>query len=167
MVHCRGCCRQYQQSEASTRELTDRTKKAEREAARLRLEVQTLQVALREGDVLRRQLHNTIQELRGNIRVLCRVRPLLKSEGWNGAIAKNPHQGVFVFPPPTHFELGDPVSVESSKDKKSNRFVFDKVGLLFSLKALPLQFFGDFPARFSTHCVRNKPCSMRCRRCCR
>jgi hypothetical protein len=29
---------------------------------------------------LRRTLHNQLQELRGNIRVLCRVRPLLPGE---------------------------------------------------------------------------------------
>ncbi|XP_024526400.1 kinesin-like protein KIN-14N [Selaginella moellendorffii] len=35
---------------------------------------------LREGEMLRRKLHNTIQELKGNIRVFCRVRPLLPDE---------------------------------------------------------------------------------------
>ncbi|KAL5272560.1 hypothetical protein ACHWQZ_G000686 [Mnemiopsis leidyi] len=32
------------------------------------------------GEKLRRKLHNTIQELKGNIRVYCRVRPFLSSE---------------------------------------------------------------------------------------
>lgn len=35
---------------------------------------------LREGESLRRKLHNTVQELKGNIRVFCRVRPLLMAE---------------------------------------------------------------------------------------
>lgn len=35
---------------------------------------------LREGESLRRKLHNTVQELKGNIRVFCRVRPLLVTE---------------------------------------------------------------------------------------
>ncbi|ORX73543.1 kinesin-domain-containing protein [Linderina pennispora] len=35
---------------------------------------------LRKEETMRRQLHNTIQELKGNIRVFCRVRPLLGSE---------------------------------------------------------------------------------------
>ena len=30
-----------------------------------------------EGDEIRRKMHNTIQELRGNIRVYVRVRPFL------------------------------------------------------------------------------------------
>nr|AMS24245.1 kinesin 14-Ib protein [Marsilea vestita] len=32
---------------------------------------------LNEAEIIRRKLHNTIQELKGNIRVFCRVRPLL------------------------------------------------------------------------------------------
>lgn len=35
---------------------------------------------LREQETLRRKLHNTIQELKGNIRVFCRVRPSLATE---------------------------------------------------------------------------------------
>ena len=35
----------------------------------------TLESKLREQESLRRALHNTIQELKGNIRVFCRVRP--------------------------------------------------------------------------------------------
>ncbi|CAK9142310.1 unnamed protein product [Ilex paraguariensis] len=34
-----------------------------------------------EGEKLRKKLHNTILELKGNIRVFCRVRPLLSDEG--------------------------------------------------------------------------------------
>lgn len=35
---------------------------------------------LRNEETLRRKLHNQVQELKGNIRVFCRVRPSLKSE---------------------------------------------------------------------------------------
>ena len=37
--------------------------------------LETLEAKLREQETLRRALHNTIQELKGNIRVFCRVRP--------------------------------------------------------------------------------------------
>ena len=35
---------------------------------------------VQEGELIRRKLHNTVQELKGNIRVFCRLRPLLTSE---------------------------------------------------------------------------------------
>lgn len=43
-------------------------------------EVEALREKCYDGEVTRRQLHNTIQELRGNIRVFARVRPLMGPE---------------------------------------------------------------------------------------
>ncbi|XP_032094613.1 LOW QUALITY PROTEIN: kinesin-like protein KIFC1 [Thamnophis elegans] len=48
------------------------------EGLRARLEV--LEEQLHQGEMERRCLHNALQELKGNIRVFCRVRPLLASE---------------------------------------------------------------------------------------
>lgn len=42
--------------------------------------VQDLESKIREHESVRRSLHNTIQELKGNIRVFCRMRPLLAEE---------------------------------------------------------------------------------------
>ncbi|KAK7076576.1 Kinesin-like protein kifc1 [Halocaridina rubra] len=42
--------------------------------------IEELNLKLLQGEDLRRKLHNTVQELKGNIRVFCRVRPLLKEE---------------------------------------------------------------------------------------
>ncbi|KAI8319497.1 kinesin-domain-containing protein [Martensiomyces pterosporus] len=42
--------------------------------------IDELEAKLRKEETMRRQLHNTIQELKGNIRVFCRVRPLLGKE---------------------------------------------------------------------------------------
>ncbi|KAJ3125213.1 kinesin-like nuclear fusion protein [Nowakowskiella sp. JEL0407] len=42
--------------------------------------IATLEAKERESETIRRRLHNTIQELKGNIRVFCRVRPTLPGE---------------------------------------------------------------------------------------
>jgi kinesin family protein C1 len=48
------------------------------EAARGRID--ELEVEVREAEMVRRRLHNMVQELKGNIRVFARVRPLLSSD---------------------------------------------------------------------------------------
>ncbi|KAJ1957425.1 kinesin-like nuclear fusion protein [Dispira parvispora] len=48
-----------------------------------------LEAKLREEETVRRRLHNTIQELKGNIRVFCRVRPLLHSDLGTDSDGKN------------------------------------------------------------------------------
>ncbi|KZT64495.1 kinesin-domain-containing protein [Daedalea quercina L-15889] len=50
----------------------------ELEAARKR--IAELEKETREAESMRRKLHNMVQELKGNIRVFCRVRPLLPSD---------------------------------------------------------------------------------------
>lgn len=40
-----------------------------------------LEEKVRQGESIRRKLHNTIQELRGNVRVFARTRPFLPSDG--------------------------------------------------------------------------------------
>lgn len=39
-----------------------------------------LKARLRQEETLRRQLHNTVQELKGNIRVFCRIRAVIPSD---------------------------------------------------------------------------------------
>ncbi|KAF8624912.1 hypothetical protein AX15_005644 [Amanita polypyramis BW_CC] len=43
-------------------------------------EVETLKLEAMESEMVRRKLHNMVQELKGNIRVFCRVRPVLPSD---------------------------------------------------------------------------------------
>uniref|UniRef100_A0A6J0VCU3 Kinesin-like protein n=1 Tax=Pogona vitticeps TaxID=103695 RepID=A0A6J0VCU3_9SAUR len=46
----------------------------------LQARVSELEQKLHDSEMERRQLHNMVQELKGNIRVFCRVRPLLRGE---------------------------------------------------------------------------------------
>ncbi len=41
--------------------------------------IDSLEAKLREEETVRRRLHNMVLELKGNIRVFCRVRPLLRT----------------------------------------------------------------------------------------
>ena len=52
----------------------------EKNIEQLTCSVAEMECKLRSEESTRRQLHNTIQELKGNIRVYCRVRPTLESE---------------------------------------------------------------------------------------
>ncbi|GAV71260.1 Kinesin domain-containing protein [Cephalotus follicularis] len=73
---------------------------------------------LNEGERLRKKLHNTILELKGNIRVFCRVRPLLPDDGV-GAEAP-----VISYPTSTE-ALGRGIDMIQSGQKYP--FTFDKV----------------------------------------
>ncbi|XP_042030794.1 kinesin-like protein KIN-14N [Salvia splendens] len=70
-----------------------------------------------EGEKLRKKLHNTILELKGNIRVFCRVRPFLSDDGV-GADAK-----VISFPTATE-TMGRGIDVTQNGQKLA--FTFDK-----------------------------------------
>ncbi|KAL9366349.1 hypothetical protein Peur_037548 [Populus x canadensis] len=71
-----------------------------------------------EGETLRKKLHNTILELKGNIRVFCRVRPLLPEDS-PGADGKD------VSYPTTTESLGRGIDLTQNGQKYS--FTFDKV----------------------------------------
>nr|XP_043621864.1 kinesin-like protein KIN-14N [Erigeron canadensis] len=71
-----------------------------------------------EGEALRKKLHNTVLELKGNIRVFCRVRPLLLDEGVEKEIK------TITFPTTTE-ALGR--GIEVVQHGQSHPFMFDKV----------------------------------------
>ncbi|KAL6313978.1 hypothetical protein AAG906_011709 [Vitis piasezkii] len=75
------------------------------------------EIKIIEGEKLRKKLHNTILELKGNIRVFCRVRPLLADD--SAAEAK-----VISYPTSTEF-FGRGIDLMQSGQKHS--FTFDKV----------------------------------------
>ncbi|KAE8723061.1 Kinesin-1 [Hibiscus syriacus] len=71
-----------------------------------------------DGENLRKKLHNTILELKGNIRVFCRVRPLLPDDG---AAA----EGAIISYPTSTESLGRGIDLKQSGQKYP--FTFDKV----------------------------------------
>ncbi|XP_050288816.1 kinesin-like protein KIN-14C isoform X2 [Quercus robur] len=71
-----------------------------------------------EGEKLRKKLHNTILELKGNIRVFCRVRPLLPEDG------VGTESTVIAYPTSTE-TLGRGIDLVQSGQKYP--FTFDKV----------------------------------------
>lgn len=81
---------------------------------------------LRKEETLRRKLHNQVQELKGNIRVFCRVRPPLESE---------PESDIAQIAFPDNEEESKEISVMGPEEKsslgivsrKNNAFSFDRV----------------------------------------
>ncbi|XP_058779935.1 kinesin-like protein KIN-14N [Vicia villosa] len=71
-----------------------------------------------EGEKLRKELHNTILELKGNIRVFCRVRPLLPEEGCNT-------EGKIISYPTSMEASGR--GVELAQNGQKHSFTFDRV----------------------------------------
>ncbi|KAL7592150.1 kinesin-like protein KIN-14N [Lactuca sativa] len=71
-----------------------------------------------EGEALRKKMHNTILELKGNIRVFCRVRPFLSDDGID-SVTKT-----ISFPTTTE-ALGR--GIEVVQQGQTHPFMFDKV----------------------------------------
>ncbi|KAI5412161.1 kinesin-like protein KIN-14N [Lathyrus oleraceus] len=71
-----------------------------------------------EGEKLRKELHNTILELKGNIRVFCRVRPLLPEEGCSA-------EGKTISYPTSMEASGR--GVELAQNGQKHSFTFDRV----------------------------------------
>ncbi|XP_047334579.1 kinesin-like protein KIN-14N [Impatiens glandulifera] len=76
------------------------------------------ELKLEVGEKLRKDLHNTIMELKGNIRVFCRVRPLLPEEG-------NFEEAKVISYPVAAESLGRGIHVTHNGKKDS--FTFDRV----------------------------------------
>ncbi|CAN1319086.1 Kinesin-like protein KIN-14C [Linum perenne] len=74
---------------------------------------------LLEGEKLRKKLHNTILELKGNIRVFCRVRPVLPDDGCRADTQVISYPGAFE-------SLGRGIDVVQNAGQKYP-FTFDKV----------------------------------------
>ncbi|KAK2791814.1 kinesin-like nuclear fusion protein [Onygenales sp. PD_12] len=66
--------------ESGNKEQSDAFARLDQELRDALAETQAAKDKLRKEETLRRKLHNQVQELKGNIRVFCRVRPLLGGE---------------------------------------------------------------------------------------
>lgn len=92
---------------------------------------------LRTEETLRRKLHNQVQELKGNIRVFCRVRPPLESDSESARITypdkDSDSKEVEVLGQPEKSSLGKVTT-------KINSFAFDRV---FSPNSLNADVFGE------------------------
>ncbi|KAJ2181944.1 kinesin-like nuclear fusion protein [Coemansia sp. RSA 551] len=82
---CRGLRAKVEQLEDVVNEREIRIAELEQDVATRSHTIEELEAKLRKEETMRRNLHNTIQELKGNIRVFCRVRPLLGEEKDAGA----------------------------------------------------------------------------------
>ncbi|RLM01923.1 hypothetical protein CFD26_108165 [Aspergillus turcosus] len=88
-------------------------------------ETEATKEKLRKEESLRRKLHNQVQELKGNIRVFCRVRPSLESEVAEAAQIEYPDQSeeckeICLLGPEERSALG-------TVTRKNNNFSFDRV----------------------------------------
>ncbi|KAF9344923.1 kinesin-like nuclear fusion protein [Mortierella sp. AD094] len=99
----------------------------ERKLSESQMTVQELEQRIRQEETIRRRLHNTIQELKGNIRVFCRVRPVVRPEG---ASKTETTTALIKYPDQEGREIEFSHATESatgSQIEKTYPFTFDKV----------------------------------------
>nr|XP_043628795.1 kinesin-like protein KIN-14N [Erigeron canadensis] len=105
-------------SDVSAFEIRTGYEEQKRANSELQLRLAEAEMKLVEGESLRKKLHNTILELKGNIRVFCRVRPLLFED------AADTETKTVSFPTTTE-NLGRGIELLQQGQKHS--FTFDKV----------------------------------------
>ncbi|XP_010482874.1 PREDICTED: kinesin-like protein KIN-14N [Camelina sativa] len=112
--------RRLQVSDLTTFEKINEFEDQKQSIIDLKSRVEEAELKLVEGEKLRKKLHNTILELKGNIRVFCRVRPLLPGEN-------NGEEGKTISYPTSLEALGRGIDLMQNAQKHS--FTFDKVFL--------------------------------------
>ncbi|KAG6590991.1 kinesin-like protein [Phytophthora cinnamomi] len=73
-------CKVKREADILRRRLSELTSQGAQSIAQKDRMISELQAKVKQGDKLRRAMHNTIQELRGNVRVFARTRPFLPSD---------------------------------------------------------------------------------------
>ncbi|CAH0516224.1 unnamed protein product [Peronospora belbahrii] len=74
-------CKVKREADILRRRLNELTSRGAQSIAQKDSMILELQEKIKQGDKQRRAMHNTIQELRGNVRVFARTRPFLPSDG--------------------------------------------------------------------------------------
>ncbi|KAI8870045.1 kinesin-domain-containing protein [Ramicandelaber brevisporus] len=74
----RGLKLRLEATETTLRMREERINQLERDLDDANKNIEKMEAKIRDEEQVRRKLHNTIQELKGNIRVFCRVRPLFE-----------------------------------------------------------------------------------------
>lgn len=67
-------------AEAQTERLSEENRGLKAKIAEFEVLLPAMEERLRDSEAIRRRLHNTVLELKGNVRVFCRVRPLSQEE---------------------------------------------------------------------------------------
>ncbi|CAN8246212.1 unnamed protein product [Cochlearia groenlandica] len=104
-------------NESRSHTMTDYEEQKQR-CRELRVSLDDAEHKLYEGELVRKKLHNTILELKGNIRVFCRVRPLLPEDGGR-------HEATAIAYPTSTESLGRGIDLVQNGNKHS--FTFDEV----------------------------------------
>ncbi|ESQ54555.1 hypothetical protein EUTSA_v10024503mg [Eutrema salsugineum] len=112
--------RKLQVADLSTFEKMNEFEEQKESIIELKGRLEEAELKLIEGEKLRKKLHNTIQELKGNIRVFCRVRPLLSGENTSD-------EAKTISYPISLEALGRGIDLMQNGQKHS--FTFDKVFL--------------------------------------
>jgi kinesin family protein C1 len=108
--------------------------------------VQQLEDDLQDAEMSRRRLHNMVQELKGNIRVFCRVRPVLPSEltPAQGEAVKDASEVTARIEYPDRLDHKEIVlnstseSATGQERKETWQFTFDRVCVSFILALISL-----------------------------
>ncbi|KAG0344830.1 kinesin-like nuclear fusion protein [Podila humilis] len=121
--------KKHEEAENTLADRDARIKDLERTIAGLKTSIAQLEEQIRMEETLRRKLHNTIQELKGNIRVFCRVRPVSTNRN---ATKQETTTASITFP--DYPEQGKQIEFAHAKEsargnsiEKSYPFAFDRV----------------------------------------
>ncbi|KAF2072210.1 hypothetical protein CYY_006476 [Polysphondylium violaceum] len=119
---------QFQEKDRDIEILSTKLSVSQNTIEALNRQVSDLLEKSRNDEMIRRQLHNTIQELKGNIRVFCRIRPMGTGSGNSNDGAEQQPEDLYALRSDTDIDINMPVSnAVGTKGIKKLNFAFDRV----------------------------------------